>query len=58
MTISLPHAVVDLLLDQTVELLLLVDAATLRVVYANRQACQCLGYSRERFLEMQITDIE
>ncbi|MDR3482031.1 MAG: response regulator [Burkholderiaceae bacterium] len=58
MTISLPQAVVDLLLDQTVELLLLVDAATLRIVYANRPACQCLGYSRERFLEMQITDIE
>jgi signal transduction histidine kinase len=48
----------DALLNQTVELLLLVDGDNLGIVYANQTTCLRLGYASEKLTQMQITDIE
>ena len=45
------------LLDQTEEILFLLDPATLRICAANRRACERLGYERAQLLDKAITDI-
>jgi two-component system sensor histidine kinase/response regulator len=58
MNASTPSSLFDALLNQTVELLLLVDGETLGIAYANQPACLRLGYASEKLVQMQITDIE
>lgn len=58
MSEALPSGVIKQLLNLTKELLLLVDAASLQVVYANQPACDRLGYDRAKLAQMSITDIE
>lgn len=48
----------QLMLDQCSDLVLVVDAADLRIVEANRRARQVLGYAEETLLSMQITEVE
>ena len=47
-----------LLLDNTEQMIFLVEPESLRIVEANRTAAQTLGYDPERLLEMSILDIE
>ena len=54
MTPALDH----LLLDHASEILLLVDAATLKIRVANARACEELGFTREELIGRLITDIE
>lgn len=58
MSVPISAPLMALLLDQSDDLLLLIDPATLRITYANQPACKRLGYSRERLLELEISDIE
>lgn len=48
----------NLMLDQTEEMLLLVDPVTLKIVYANQPACLRLGYSCEELRKKEISSIE
>ncbi|MBI2276073.1 MAG: PAS domain S-box protein [Dechloromonas sp.] len=47
-----------LMLDHSPSMMLLVDPQDLRIVMANRGACQTLGYTEEALLAMTITEIE
>ena len=47
-----------LMLDHSPSMMLLVEPAQLRIVMANRGACQTLGYAEEVLLAMAITEIE
>jgi signal transduction histidine kinase/CheY-like chemotaxis protein len=58
MTQPLDPALANQLLDQTEEMLLLVNPATLTIAYANQPACQLLGYDRDNLQHMEITRIE
>lgn len=46
-----------LAMDESVDIVLLIDRATLRYVYANAAACQLLGYTREELLGMTPMDL-
>lgn len=48
----------QMMLDQSPNMMLLVEPADLRIVLVNRVAAQMLGYSEEQLLGMHITDIE
>lgn len=47
-----------ILLEQSGEILLLIDAATLKICEANVWACKQLGYQHDEMLNLTITDIE
>lgn len=47
-----------LVLDNTEQMILLVEPQELRIVMANRVAAQCLGYSEEELCQKTILDIE
>lgn len=48
----------QLMLDQSPDIMLLVEPKSLRILMANRTASQKLGYTGETLLSMSITDIE
>ena len=48
----------QLMLDQSPDIMLLVEPKDLRIVMANRTASRKLGYTAETLLSMSITDIE
>ena len=48
----------QLMLDQSPNMMLLVEPHDLRIVLVNRVVTEMLGYSQEQLLEMRITDIE
>ena len=52
------NAIERLLLDHADQMILLVEPATLRIVYANRVAEQMLGYRMDELLEKTILDVE
>ncbi len=46
------------LLDRTKDAVFVVDAEWARIIDVNQAACTSLGYSRDEFLAMKVTDIE
>jgi len=48
----------QLMLDNSPQMMLLIDPVDLRILVTNRAVEQALGYSGEQLLSMQITDIE
>jgi len=55
--LPLPLSLTNLLLESSMELLMLVDPETLEICAVNRHACARLGYVEEKLLGMSLTDI-